>query len=215
VAHCGTEKSAEYLLKNFCRIPIFNLVKARRMRWCFVGELTTTSATYIFHFPFMDGSNAIGQLGAHAAPALTALAAVTLAVFGVSRWRHSLRVKAEYAAALALTRAPYTLREALSDCRSHIIASGETPPGWRGPMDTLIAADAAVREVLPAIVRRYRSAGVLTWALLHEIEADVLAHLASTGQHRKRPVPAPQLVPANVTKMLQNGHTLCGRRLWK
>ncbi|WP_208716142.1 DUF2471 family protein [Paraburkholderia graminis] len=53
-------------------------------------------------------------------------------------------------------------------------------------MDTLIAADAAVREALPAIVRRYRSSGVLTWALLHEIEADVLAHLASTGQHRRR-----------------------------
>ncbi|MGC2042047.1 DUF2471 family protein [Paraburkholderia caledonica] len=134
----------------------------------------------------MDSINAIGQLGAHAAPVLTALAAVTLALFGVSRWRQRLRVNAEYAAALALIRAPYTLREALSDCRSHIIESGETPPGWRGPMDTLIAADAAVREALPTIVGKYRPAGVLTWALLHEIEADVLAHLASTGRHRKR-----------------------------
>lgn len=107
----------------------------------------------------MDSSNAIGLLGAHAAPVLTALAAVTLALFGVSRWRHRLRVNAEYAAALALIRAPYTLREALSDCRSHIIESGETPPGWRGPMDSLIAADAAVREALPAIVGKYRSAG--------------------------------------------------------
>ncbi|MFM0334836.1 DUF2471 family protein [Paraburkholderia strydomiana] len=134
----------------------------------------------------MDSINAIGQLAAHAAPVLITLAAVTLGLFDVSRWRRRLRVDAEYAAALASIRAPYTLREALSDCRSHIIESGETPPGWRGPMDTLIAADGAVREALPAIVRRYRSAGVLTWALLHEIEADVLAHLASTGQHRKR-----------------------------
>jgi hypothetical protein len=152
----------------------------------FVDELTTTSATYIFNFRSMDSINAIGQLAAHAAPVLITLAAVTLGLFGVSRWRRRLRVNAEYAAALASIRAPYTLREALSDCRSHIIESGETPPGWRGPMDTLIAADGAVREALPAIVRRYRSAGVLTWALLHEIEADVLAHLASTGQHRKR-----------------------------
>jgi hypothetical protein len=153
-----------------------------------VDELAITSVernTY-FTFHFMDSSNAIGQLGAHAAPVLTALAAVTLALFGISRWRHRLRVNAEYAAALALIRAPYTLREALSDCRSHIIESGETPPGWRGPMDSMIAADAAVREALPPIIGRYRSAGVLTWALLHEIEADVLTHLASTGQHRNR-----------------------------
>jgi hypothetical protein len=53
-------------------------------------------------------------------------------------------------------------------------------------MESMIAVDAAVRETLPTIVGRYRSAGVLTCALLHDIEADVLAHLASTGQHRKR-----------------------------
>jgi hypothetical protein len=130
----------------------------------------------------MDSSNAIGLLGAHAAPVLTALAAVTLALLGVSRWRHRLRVNAEHAAALALIRAHYTLREALSDCRSHIIESGKTPPGLGSPLDSMIAADAAVREALPAIVGRYRSAGVLTWALLHQIEAEVLADLASTGQ---------------------------------
>ncbi|MBT2793606.1 DUF2471 domain-containing protein [Paraburkholderia strydomiana] len=134
----------------------------------------------------MDYSNAIGQLGAHAGPVLTALAAVPLALFGISRWRRRRRVNAEYAAALALIRAPYTLREALSSCRSQIIECGETPPGRGGPMDSMIAADAAVREALPAIVGKYRSSGVLTWALLHEIEADVMAHLASTGQHRKR-----------------------------
>jgi hypothetical protein len=135
----------------------------------------------------MDNSHAIGQLGAHAVPvltALTALGAVTL--LGISRWRHRLRVNAEHAAALALIRAPYTLREALSQCRSHLIESGETPPGWGGPMDSMIAADAAIRQALPAIVGKYRPAGVLTWALLHEIEADVLTHLASAGQHPKR-----------------------------
>ncbi|MEA3130317.1 MAG: hypothetical protein QOF46_2112, partial [Paraburkholderia sp.] len=47
----------------------------------------------------MDNSHAIGQLGAHAVPvltALTALGAVTL--LGISRWRHRLRVNAEHAA---------------------------------------------------------------------------------------------------------------------
>jgi hypothetical protein len=53
-------------------------------------------------------------------------------------------------------------------------------------MDSMIAADAAVRDALPAILGRYRSASVLSWALPHEIEADVLAHLASTGDHSKR-----------------------------
>ena len=30
---------------------------------------------------------------------------------------------------------------------------------------------------------RYREAGVLTWALLHKIEAEVLADLRATGDH--------------------------------
>lgn len=78
----------------------------------------------------MDNGNAIGQLGAHAVPVLTTFAAVILALLGITRWRRRLRVNAEYAAALALIRAPYTVREALSSCRSHLIESGETPPGW-------------------------------------------------------------------------------------
>jgi hypothetical protein len=49
----------------------------------------------------------------------------------------------------------------------------------------MIAADAVVRDALPAVVRRYRSADILTWALLYEIEADVLAHLAATDQHSR------------------------------
>ncbi len=53
-------------------------------------------------------------------------------------------------------------------------------------MDVLFAADAAVREAVPAVVQRHRSAGVLTWALLHKIEAEVLADVAATGNHSKR-----------------------------
>jgi uncharacterized iron-regulated membrane protein len=56
-------------------------------------------------------------------PILTALAAVILAVIGIIRWWRRRRAHAEYAAALALTRAPYALREALSSCRSHLIES--------------------------------------------------------------------------------------------
>lgn len=33
-------------------------------------------------------------------------------------------------------------------------------------MDPLFAADAAVKEAVPAVVSRHRTAGVLTWALL-------------------------------------------------
>jgi hypothetical protein len=50
-------------------------------------------------------------------------------------------------------------------------------------MDVLFAADAAVRDAVPAVVQRHRSAGVLTWALLHSIEAEVLADVAATGKH--------------------------------
>lgn len=53
-------------------------------------------------------------------------------------------------------------------------------------MDVLFAARAAIREAVPAVVQRHRSAGVLTWALLHEIEAEVLAEVAATGSHNTR-----------------------------
>ncbi|KDR38997.1 hypothetical protein BG61_35360 [Caballeronia glathei] len=53
-------------------------------------------------------------------------------------------------------------------------------------METLFAADAAVRQAVPAVVLRHRSAGVLTWALLHAIEAEVLAEVAATGKHSRR-----------------------------
>jgi hypothetical protein len=47
----------------------------------------------------------------------------------------------------------------------------------------MFAAVAAVKEAVPGVVLRYRSAGVLTWALLHKIEAEVLAQVAATGEH--------------------------------
>ncbi|TCK33680.1 uncharacterized protein DUF2471 [Paraburkholderia sp. BL8N3] len=54
-------------------------------------------------------------------------------------------------------------------------------------MDVLFAAEAAVREAVPAVVARHKSEeGALTWALIHRIEAEVLADVASTGEHSKR-----------------------------
>lgn len=53
-------------------------------------------------------------------------------------------------------------------------------------MDVLFAAEAAVRAAVPDVVQRHRSAGVLTWALLHKIEAEVMADVAATGNHSKR-----------------------------
>ena len=53
-------------------------------------------------------------------------------------------------------------------------------------MDMLFAAEAAVREAVPEVVARHKSEGALTWALIHRIEAEVLADVASTGKHSKR-----------------------------
>jgi hypothetical protein len=53
-------------------------------------------------------------------------------------------------------------------------------------MEALFAAQAAVKEVVPTVVHRHRSEGVLTWALLHRIESEVLAEVGATGRHSKR-----------------------------
>ncbi|CAB3736078.1 hypothetical protein LMG24238_06193 [Paraburkholderia sediminicola] len=50
-------------------------------------------------------------------------------------------------------------------------------------MEVLFAADVAVKEAVPAVVSRHRSAGVLTWGLLQLIEAEVFAEIAATGKH--------------------------------
>ena len=53
-------------------------------------------------------------------------------------------------------------------------------------MDVLFAAEAAVQEVVPAVVQRHRSTGVLTWKLLRQMEEEVLNEAASTGNHSRR-----------------------------
>lgn len=53
-------------------------------------------------------------------------------------------------------------------------------------MDVLFSANAAVKEVVPTVVQRHGAAGVLTWALFHEIEVEVLAEVAATGKHSTR-----------------------------
>lgn len=51
-------------------------------------------------------------------------------------------------------------------------------------MNELRAATEAVREVVREVVLRHRVAGVLTWALLHELELEVLKEAAQGGEHR-------------------------------
>jgi hypothetical protein len=53
-------------------------------------------------------------------------------------------------------------------------------------MDALYAADADLKEAVPAAVLRHRAAGALTWALIHQIESEVLAEVASSGKHSAR-----------------------------
>jgi len=52
-----------------------------------------------------------------------------------------------------------------------------------GILEDLDAVDEAAREVVPSVVLRYRESGVLTWALMHRIEAEVLDELEATGAH--------------------------------
>ena len=47
--------------------------------------------------------------------------------------------------------------------------------------DDLDEAEAAVREALPAVIARHRSAGILTWALLHQIEEEVIDEVVASG----------------------------------
>jgi len=44
----------------------------------------------------------------------------------------------------------------------------------------------AVKEAVPAVVRRHKSAGLLVWALIHMIETEVLADVVATGKYIKR-----------------------------
>ncbi|WP_081933884.1 DUF2471 family protein [Massilia sp. 9096] len=51
--------------------------------------------------------------------------------------------------------------------------------------DELTAVGDAARRAVPEIVSRYRHEGVLTWSLLHEIEAEVLAELRALGKYEE------------------------------
>lgn len=44
-------------------------------------------------------------------------------------------------------------------------------------------AEAAIKEAVPGVVRKHRSAGTLTWRLLHQIEDEVLRELVETRRH--------------------------------
>lgn len=52
-------------------------------------------------------------------------------------------------------------------------------------MDELERAGETVRAVAKTVVARHREVGVLTWALLHQLESEVLYEAARTGDHNK------------------------------
>lgn len=47
--------------------------------------------------------------------------------------------------------------------------------------NVLFDAQAAAEEVIPRVVARHRSKGILTWKLLHRMEEEVLAEVSSSG----------------------------------
>ena len=49
-------------------------------------------------------------------------------------------------------------------------------------MGLLANVDDVLEEVVPAIVARYRDAGTLSWALIHQIESDVLKEALKSGR---------------------------------
>jgi hypothetical protein len=61
-------------------------------------------------------------------------AAVTaiVAIIGLTSWKRELTGRAEFKVARKFIRATYQLREALRNCRSPIIWSGEFPAGYNG-----------------------------------------------------------------------------------
>ncbi|WP_371748201.1 DUF2471 family protein [Cupriavidus sp. AcVe19-6a] len=50
-------------------------------------------------------------------------------------------------------------------------------------LDILRSAEDAVIQALPPTIRHHRESGHLTWRLLHKIEDEVLADVASSGKH--------------------------------
>src|SRR5260370_10375587 len=62
----------------------------------------------------------------------------------------------------------------------------DIPRKSKAIMDELLAAEAAIRGAVPSVVQRHRSAGVLTRALLHRMEAEVFADVVRAGGHSRR-----------------------------
>lgn len=49
--------------------------------------------------------------------------------------------------------------------------------------EALDRVEQAITELAPAVVRRHRSAGILTWRLMHQMESELFTELEATGQH--------------------------------
>jgi hypothetical protein len=58
------------------------------------------------------------------------------------------------------------------------------------------ALDEMSDEITPGVVLRHQSAGVLTWALLHQIEAEVIDEIAATGKFSKQVLRMVKSAPA-------------------
>lgn len=52
--------------------------------------------------------------------------------------------------------------------------------------NVLFDAQAAAEEVIPRVVARHRSKGVLTWQLLHQMEEEVLSEVSAGGRFSDR-----------------------------
>lgn len=63
-------------------------------------------------------------------------------------------------------------------------------------MKELDSASAAVQEALPRIIHRHRSSGILTWALLHQIEQEVLEDVEADGEHHPQVLRMLRSIPA-------------------
>lgn len=50
----------------------------------------------------------------------------------------------------------------------------------------LFDAQAAAEEVIPRVVERHRSKGILTWKLLHQMEEEVVAEVTAGGRFSDR-----------------------------
>lgn len=57
-------------------------------------------------------------------------------------------------------------------------------------------AELTVKEALPAVIARHRSAGILTWALLHQIEDEVIDEVAASGECNRDTLNMLRSIPA-------------------